>query len=118
MKRILTRVNLFKDYNTIIPYVALWDTGATESLISNKIVKELKLEKYGEVEISSINSSTIANRWKCNILLNEHSKSISIAPAEFYMREECDLIIGMDIINHGRFLLENEKFSFIIKQLL
>ena len=118
MKKILTNVYLFNDSKTIQVYTALWDTGSTESLISSKVVKELNLNKMGEVEISSINETSKVNRWKCNLLLNGHSKSISFAPAEYSSRKECDIIIGMDIISCGKFLIENDKFSFIIKSLL
>ena len=115
--KIITPINLFKTSEKIITYNALWDTGATESLISSKVVSDLMLIKYGEVEISSIDGIKKVNRYICNILLNDHSKSISLSPAEFSFRKECDMIIGMDIIKHGLFVLNRGIFTFSIDML-
>jgi len=41
----------------------------------------------------------------------------NIQPAEFSHRKECDVIIGMDIIQHGLFILNKGIFSFTIEQL-
>jgi len=38
-------------------------------------------------------------------------------PAEFSYRKECDVIVGMDIISNGLFILDKGKFSFKIDQL-
>jgi hypothetical protein len=49
--------------------------------------------------------------------MENHSKSINIQPAEFPNKKECDIIIGMDIIQHGLFILDKGEFSFTIDQL-
>ena len=53
--KVITDVHIFKSSDDIRTYKALWDTGATETLISNKVITELQLEKTGEVEVSTIN---------------------------------------------------------------
>jgi predicted aspartyl protease len=55
--KIITDIYIFKSPDDIRTYKALWDTGATETLISNKVITELGLEKNGEVELSTINGS-------------------------------------------------------------
>jgi predicted aspartyl protease len=52
--KIITNIHIFKTPNDIRIYKALWDTGATESLISSKVIKELGLEQTGEVELSTM----------------------------------------------------------------
>ena len=112
--KIITNVHIFKTSDDIKIYKVLWDTGATESLISNKVIKELKLNKVGEVEVSTINGIIKTNRYECGLLLENHSKSIKVNPAEFSYRKECDVIIGMDIIQYGLFVLDKGKLDFTI----
>ena len=114
--KVITDVHIFKYSDDIRTYKALWDTGATETLISNKVIAELGLEKTGD-EVSTINGSIQSKRYGCGMLLEYHSKSINIQPAEFSHRKECDVIIGMDIIQYGLFILDKGKFSFTIEQL-
>lgn len=115
--KLITDIYIFKTSDDIRIYKALWDTGATETLISSKVISDLKLEQTGEVEVSTINGTINSKRFGCGLLLDGHSKSINIQPAEFSHRKECDVIIGMDIIRHGLFILDKGKFSFIIEQL-
>jgi hypothetical protein len=115
--KIISDIHIFKSSDDIRTYKAIWDTGATETLISNKVITNLQLEKTSEVEISTINGTIQSNRYGCLILLEHHSKSINMQPAEFSHRKECDVIIGMDIIRHGLFILDKGNFSFTIDQL-
>lgn len=51
------------------------------------------------------------------MILEHHSKSINIHPAEFSHRKEFDIIIGMDIISYGLFILDKGILTFTIDQL-
>lgn len=115
--KIITNIGVSKSIDNSRIYRALWDTGATETLISDKVVKELNLDKTGEVEVSTINGVIKVKRYTCKLLLQDHTKSINIQPAEFSHRIECDVIIGMDIIQYGLFILDKGEFSFDIDQL-
>jgi predicted aspartyl protease len=115
--KVITDIYIFKTSNDIRIYKALWDTGATETLISSKVITELNLEQKGEVEVSTINGTINTKRFGCGLLMENHSKSINIQPAEFPNKKECDIIIGMDIIQHGLFILDKGEFSFTIDQL-
>lgn len=55
--KVLTDIYIFKTSDDIRIYKALWDTGATETLISSKVITELNLEQTGEVEVSTINGT-------------------------------------------------------------
>jgi predicted aspartyl protease len=115
--KVITDIYVFKTSDDIRIYKALWDTGATESLISNKIITELNLEQTGKAELSTINGTINSKRYGCGLLLENHSKSINAQPAEFSHRKECDVIVGMDIIQYGLFVLNRGEFSFTIEQL-
>lgn len=115
--KVITDIYVFKSSTNILKYKALWDTGATETLISSRVAKELNLEETTEVEVSTINGIIKSKRFACGLLLENHSKSINAQPAEFSYRKECDVIIGMDIIQHGLFILNKLEFSFTIEQL-
>lgn len=115
--KVITNIYVFKTSDDIKTYKSIWDTGATETLISDKVVQELNLEETEEVELSTINGSIRTKRYACGLLLENHSKFINIQPAKFSHRKECDVIIGMDVIQHGLFILDNGKFSFKIDQL-
>lgn len=117
MNKIITDVYIGKESN-FIKYKAIWDTGSSETTISEKVVKQLNLNKHGYVILSTINGERKSDKYLCLLSLIGHSKSISINPACFGNRNDFDIIIGMDIISYGKFLLENDNFSFIIKSLL
>lgn len=115
--KVITDIYIFKTSDDIKIYKALWDTGATETLISSKIITELNLEKTEEVEVLTINGTINTKRYGCGLLLENHSKSINIQPAEFSNRKEFDVIIGMDIIQYGLFILNKGNLSFTMEQL-
>ena len=78
----------------------------------------LDLINYNEHQIGNIDIINYnSKRFGCGLLLENHSKSINIQPAEFSHRKECDVIIGMDIIQYGLFILDKGKFTFTIEQL-
>ena len=115
--KVITDVYIFKSSSDIKIYKALWDTGATETLISNKVINELELLESGEVEVSTINGSIKTKRYMCGLLLMNHSKSINIQPANFSNIKGCDVIIGMDIIQYGIFHLNKGNLKFTIEEL-
>jgi hypothetical protein len=77
----------------------------------------LNPEKHGYVNINTIHRETRSDKYILQLSLEGHSQSIKINPASFGKGREFDLIIGMDIIRHGLFILDKGKFSFVIDQL-
>ena len=71
--KVITDIYIFKTSNDIRIYKALWDTGATETLISSKVITELNLDQTGEVEVSTINGTINSKRFGCGLLLENHS---------------------------------------------
>ncbi|MDR2579009.1 MAG: retroviral-like aspartic protease family protein [Chitinispirillales bacterium] len=94
----------------------MWDTGATASLISDKIATELQLKDVGFTQIRHVAGTatfpiyTAAVDIRNGIKISEH-RLISFPGADTF-----DMIIGMDIITLGNFCIENRNgdsiFSF------
>jgi hypothetical protein len=118
-KRIITPVNI---YNVLIDKPkystenALWDTGATISAITPKLVRELSFIPAGTIAISGITGALdvkfvlAAIQFPDGIL----RKNIKMAVCDF--SQEINIILGMDIITLGDFQLlhgnNSTVFSF------
>lgn len=123
--KLLTQCQACKAYNpysTAIPepakqYVALWDTGATLSAISKKVVDDLGLVPFKPGMVYHAGGNQPTNLYKINILLPSglgfHTRTVMEA-----VLKDCDMLIGMDIISQGDFALTNRDgrtvFSFQI----
>ena len=86
--------------------VAIWDTGASASAISEDLAQSLNLPVVGRVEISTANDVRQANSYFLSVQLANNA----IIP---YLRvSDCklkgiDMLLGMDVINRGDFHISN-----------
>ena len=102
-------------YPTPKKYIAIWDTGATGSVISEKVVKELGLQPAGFVPIYHAGGCGTFPWYKVNIMLpnNVGFYEIKVTQAKL---TSADVLIGMDIISSGDFSITNvdnkTTFSF------
>jgi len=96
---------------------AMWDTGATNTLISPKIVKALGLKPYGKSGISSANGIIETNTYLIHVGIPSGSIVTNILALEDD-NEDYEVVIGMDIIAQGDFAFSNKDghstFSFRI----
>jgi hypothetical protein len=116
MEKILSKVWL-SNGDLINQYVCIWDTGSMETIVSDKVVSDLNPEKHGYVNINTIHGETRSDKYILQLSLEGHSQSIKINPASFGKGREFDVIIGMDIIRHGLFILDKGRLTFTIEQL-
>ena len=88
------------------PYIGLWDTGATCSVITQKIVDDLNLKpiSYGKVYTSKDSYDTPF--FYVDILL---PNKVIIPKLRVPLGNPfgCDLLVGMDIIGKGDFAVSN-----------
>ncbi|MDR2052347.1 MAG: retroviral-like aspartic protease family protein [Treponema sp.] len=97
--------------------VAIWDTGATHSVITRETAGELDLTPVDQVMISGVNSEGMADVALVHIILPNNvlvtNKRVTIADIK-----GADMLIGMDIIGRGDFLVCNSggktSFSFVV----
>ena len=85
---------------------ALWDTGADTTIISSRIVKELALQPYKAGGISGIGGATGSNVYLVHVLTptGDFVANVEVMENDF---EDIDVLIGMDVIVFGDFLITN-----------
>ncbi len=96
-------------------FQALWDTGATHSVISNNVVDTLHLKQEGYVPIIHANGEDIAPIFHVFLTIPSGiGFPMQNVPAT--KLTGFDILIGMDIINRGDFAITNRDdktmFSF------
>jgi len=107
----------FGDCKKFTEYKAVWDTGATITSISEKIVGELGLQPVGVKKVHYVNGTDYVPNYYVDIALPNKF----IVPELIVVSGRCqedDVLIGMDIINLGSFAISNfnnkTTFSFMI----
>lgn len=94
-----------------IPYVAnynaLWDTGATQSCISSKIVKDLGLNPVGKIQMSTAGGVSATNVYHISMKLPNRCYIEKLKVAEVQLAG-CDALIGMDVISKGNFSISHD----------
>lgn len=94
----------------------VWDTGATGSCITQRIVDDLKLTPIGKSQISTANGLKIVNTYLVDVGLPNNVIIPNIVVSCADLGSDLDLLIGMDIISLGDFAITNVNgrttFSF------
>ncbi len=88
-------------------YKGVWDTGATNSVITKRVVDELGLKPIGLVEVHHAGGKSTANKYLVNIILPNRVAIQSVTVTEGALIET-DMLIGMDIITLGDFAVTNK----------
>ena len=99
----------------VIEFDAIWDTGATDSVITQSVIDACGLLPVGMAQVQGVHGSSIQEVFLVNIYLPNHVafQSVHVTKGNF---PGADILIGMDIINMGDFAVTNKdgitKFSF------
>lgn len=96
---------------------AIWDTGATDSVITRSIVKQLALVPTGRTIVRGVNSETEVFTYFVNIGLPNRVMIENVKVTECELNSPgIDILIGMSIIQLGDLAIANGKghtiFSF------
>ena len=97
--------------------IALWDTGATLCCVSEDVVKQLSLVATGKARVSTPSSENeLVDTYLVDLLLPNDIliKDVIVAHSKIGA-QGIGLLVGMDIISRGDFLITNNKetvFSF------
>ena len=98
-------------------YNGLWDTGATGTVITKKVVEELGLIPTGLTHSYNANGSCIVNTYLVNVALPNGVIIHTVRVTEGILNG-FDVLIGMDVITKGDFSITNKDsetvFSFQI----
>jgi predicted aspartyl protease len=115
-----TQVRIHKPNEAIsLRISAIWDTGATGSVISKQTIEKLGLAQTGFKVVSTANGTIRKKSYTIDIELpNKVLVQGLVATETEFLYGDCDALIGMDIITLGDFSITNHKgdtcFSFRI----
>lgn len=119
-REIRTRMTLFP----VAPFVSgptepvvcegIWDTGANSSSISERAARALDLTPVGCMDVETANGHRESPVYKVDVLLPNDVciKGLCVTESDI---TACDMLVGMDIISMGDFLVTNKdrtKFAF------
>jgi len=98
-------------------FTAIWDTGATSSVITEKVVDQCGLKPTGMTRVSHAHGEVTAEVYRVNIGLPNKVAFSNVIVTKGILAGS-DALIGMDIINYGDFAVTNTDgqtvFSFRI----
>lgn len=89
-------------------YNALWDTGATGSVITPKVVTECGLNPIGMANIHHAKGMATSNVYLVSVFLPNQVCFTSLRVTEGDLAGDIDVLIGMDIIGRGDFAVTNK----------
>ncbi len=100
-------------------FFAIWDTGATNTVISERVVKDCGLKPIGMAKVYQAGGATEdVNDYLVNIRLPNAVEVYNLRVTEGKLRGQANVLVGMDIINKGDFAVTNYNgktvFSFRI----
>ena len=80
----------------------VWDTGATNSVISPRLVEALKLVPTGRMPVNDARGTKISNTYIVNVMLPNNVEIPFLQVTEGILLG-FDMLVGMDIISKGDF---------------
>lgn len=99
-----------------VQFDAIWDTGATNSVISQKVVDACGLKPIGMRIVHTGNGTRNSEVYFVNIVLPNGVGFANVSVTKGDMAPDTHLLIGMDIIAQGDFVVTNKEgktcFSF------
>ena len=101
-----------------IQVVALWDTGATTTCVSQQVVKDLSLIVTGKAIMTTPSNQTERNKYLVDIILpNNFKVSDHVVIDSDIDNQNIGMLVGMDIISLGDFAVSsfNNQTTFTFR---
>ena len=120
--KIITNVIVFTDESKQENVPAQWDTGASATTISLALAQKMGLVSIGKAKMGTPAGVRIADLYLVNLKLPNGMivSNIKVADSEIHL-QGIDILIGMDVICRGDFVITNVKnktvFSFVTPSL-
>jgi hypothetical protein len=114
--RIITEIRLSKAFSPknvpsplppVVTTAALWDTGATKSVITPSVAKDLGVVPVGTVMVNSVHGASQCNTYLVNLYLPNKVAIPGVLVSECADTAHFGAIIGMDVIGRGDFSITN-----------
>lgn len=118
IRRILTPVHISEAYDPslseadrpqIVLATALWDTGATGSVVSSTLAKKLALFPTGSAQVNTAAGVTTTDTYVISLRLPNGVGISGVQVTSCPPQPGFDFIIGMDVIALGDFTITNEN---------
>ena len=93
----------------MLPFVAIWDTGATNSVITQAVVDACGLLPTGMTKVSDVRGDTQAETYLVNIGCPPNMLFYGARATKGKLTGNADVLIGMNIINKGDFAVTHPK---------
>ncbi len=94
-------------FSDIKKFRAIWDTGATNTVITERVVKECKLKPTGSTWAHTVGGTKHANTYLISVFLPNKVVFRQLRVTEGEVYGQADVLIGMDIISQGDFAVTN-----------
>lgn len=90
----------------VLPFQAIWDTGATASVITPKVAADLNLAATGKARVTTVNGPRDSNVFLVDIELPNgvRVENLQVTDGDI---NGADVLVGMDIIGMGDFSVTN-----------
>lgn len=88
-------------------FKAVWDTGATNSVISNNVISQLSLVPTGKTEVRTAAGTGEKNTFIVDIRLPNKIVFKDLMVTDGELGSQFDVLVGMDIISSGDFSISN-----------
>ena len=106
-----------KDHK-IFKYYAIWDTGATSSVITKKVVDECELKPISRVKVNTVSGEDESLVYLVSLFLPNKIVIPQLSVIEGVISGDSNALIGMDVITKGDLAITNKDgktiFSFRI----
>ena len=104
------RVHLPNSQTDFKEIKAIWDTGASASVITKQVATNLGLKETGMTQVHTANGTAIQKTYTVDIGLpnNVIIQGVTVTEADA-LSTGCDCLIGMDIINLGDLSITNHN---------
>lgn len=89
---------------------AIWDTGATNSVVTHAVAQKLGLAAMGKSTVLGVHGPKDVNVYFVNLTLNNKDISLDIPVTEcdeLSADNSIGMLVGMDIISQGDFTITN-----------
>jgi hypothetical protein len=99
---------------------AIWDTGAQKSITTTYIAGALNLKPVNQVYIGGVHGKNLSDIVVVALKISDHrtykNLQVAVCPFNTDPNSDMNMLIGMDIISQGDFVLsngnDNTLFSF------
>ena len=100
----------------VVEFQAIWDTGATLSVITQAVVDACDLKPTGMTHVASVHGEQDVETYLVNIALPNQVMVTGVTVTKGILKGDVHILIGMDVISGGDFAVTNHdgftQFSF------